>query len=105
MSKEQSKNQDNKTTSYQYKTYSSTGIENNVNLNLTDTTLGNKKFATQLFELNLMKEATRQDSDYMKISRIISSMTNDNLPFLPKILNDEIILQILLTLTMLTVVS
>ena len=87
--KETSKNPDDNTTSYQYMTYSATGIQNNVNLNLTDTTLGNKNFATQLFELNLMKEATRQDSDYMKISRIISSMTNDNLPFLPKILNDE----------------
>ena len=89
VSKEQSKNKDHKTTSYQYKTYSSTGIENNVNLNLTDTTLGNKKFATQLFELNLMKEGTKQDFEFMKISRIISSITNENSPFLPNVNTDE----------------
>ena len=75
------------TTSYQYKTYSATGIQNNINLNLTDSTLANKNFATQLLELNLMKEATTEDGGFMKISRIISSITNENLPFVRDIDN------------------
>ena len=36
-----------------------------------------------------MKEGSKQDFEFMKISRIISSITNENLPFLQNIDNDE----------------
>ena len=67
-------------TSYQYKRFAVSGIVDTVQLNLTDNTLSNMDFQTQLDYLNKKKDTATEQSGYMSTSRIISSISNEILP-------------------------
>ena len=67
-------------TSYQYKRISAMGNVDTIQLNLTDNTLSNLDYLTQLACLNKMKSTATELSGYMHTGRIISSITNETLP-------------------------
>ena len=67
-------------TSYQYKRISAMGNVDTVQLNLTDNTLSNLDYQTQLDCLNKMKNTATEPSGYMHTGRIISSIRNETLP-------------------------
>ena len=67
-------------TSYQYNRISASGITDTVQLNLTDNTLSNMDYQTQLDCLSKMKNNATVSSGYMRTGRIISSYTNETLP-------------------------
>ena len=67
-------------TSYQYKRISAMGNVDTVQLNMTDNTLSNLDYQTQLDRLNKMKNTATEPSAYMHTGRIISSITNETLP-------------------------
>ena len=67
-------------TSYQYKRISAMGNVDTVQLNLTDKTLSNLDYQTQLDCLHKIKNSATEPSDYMHTGRIISSITNETLP-------------------------
>ena len=66
--------------SYQYKRISAMGNVDTVQLNLTDKTLSNLDYQTQLDCLNKMKNTATESSGYLHTGRIISSITNETLP-------------------------
>ena len=67
-------------TSYQYKRFAASGIVDTIQLNLTDNTLSNMDFQTQLDCLNKMKDTATEPSGYMNTGRILSSISNETLP-------------------------
>ena len=67
-------------TSYQYKRISAMGNVDTVQLNLTDKTLSNLDYQTQLDCLNKMKNTATESSGYLHTGRIISSIANESLP-------------------------
>ena len=68
-------------TSYEFQHVSFSGITNNVQLNLTDKTLSNKSYGKQVEILNNTKDKTVHLSSYMNTGRIVSSITNESIPF------------------------
>ena len=67
-------------TSYQYKRFAASGNVDTIQLNLTDNTLSNMDFQTQLDCLNKMKDTATEPSGYMNTGRILSSISNETLP-------------------------
>ena len=67
-------------TSYQYKRIADSGNVDTIQLNLTDNTLSNMDFQTQLDCINKMKDTATEPSGYMNTGRTISSISIETLP-------------------------
>ncbi len=68
-------------TSYEFKNISFSGMQTKTQLNLTDKTMSNMCYDKQIDLLNHTKDKARKLSTYMNTGRIISSITNESIPF------------------------
>ena len=68
-------------TSYQYKRVAASGIVDTIQLNANDNTSSHIDFKTQLDCLNEMKDTATKPSVFINKSRMMSSISNETLPF------------------------
>ena len=67
--------------SYEFNNVAFSGMQNKIQLNLTDKTLSNMSYQKQINVLNQKKDKASDLSTYMSTGRIISSFTNEFIPF------------------------
>ena len=67
--------------SYEFNNIAFSGMQNKIQLNLTDKTLSNMSYQKQINVLNQTKDKASDLSSYMSTGRIIFSFTNEFIPF------------------------
>ena len=68
-------------TSYEFKNIAFSGMQTKTQLNLTDKTMSNLRYNKQIDILNHTKDKAIKLSTYMSTGRVISSITNEAIPF------------------------